>query len=76
MKPFFPGDAADRGKLCNIPGKPHDHGMVAYVLAQPFALSWRSACLGLVLTFGWILVKLVEAAILLLQSLATPDICS
>jgi len=64
--PHFGRAASDRGKLRNIPGKPHDYGMLAYVLAQPLALSWRSVCLGLSPTFGTNPVKPVEAALQLL----------
>ncbi len=67
--PHFGRTAAERGKLRNIPGKPHDYGMVAYVLAQPLALSWRTVCLGLCPTFGTDPVKPIEAALRLLRSL-------
>lgn len=67
--PHFGRRAADRGKLRNIPGKPHDYGMVAYVLAQPLALSWHSVCLGLCPTFGTNPIKPIDAALHLLRSL-------
>jgi hypothetical protein len=67
--PHFRRVASDYGKLRNIPGKPHDYGMVAYVLAQPLALSWRPVCLGLSPTFGTNPVKPIDAALHLLRSL-------
>lgn len=74
--PHFGKVAFDRGQLRHIPGKPHDYGLLAYVLSQRLFFTNLPICLSVQPVFLRHALKPIDAALELLRSIQCKDIGS
>lgn len=71
--PLFGKVAFDHNQLRHIPGKPHDYGMLAYILCQRLFFTHLPFCLSIQPVFLRHALKPIDAALQLLHSIQYPD---